>query len=282
MTNQSEPVGYQTRHYSAWRATMSDALHVAKEKNYIYGLLEIDVTEARRRIHDHEAQTGEKFSFTAFLLGCIALAVDENKAVHALRQGNRLIIFDDVDVTIQVEHDLDGEKVVSAYIVRAANRKTARQMHDEIRAAQQEKISADAPIEARSPALVLATHLPSFVRRIVLRWMMNNPFVLRRLGGTVNLTSIGMAAKGGGWGIAIAETGLAVTVGGIDQAVRWIDGQACMREMLSITLGFDHDIVDGSPAARFAARMKALIEAAHGLEALAEPEPAPADATVGA
>ena len=30
-----------------------------------------------------------------------------------MRQIKRLIIFDDVDVNIQVEHDLEGEKVVS-------------------------------------------------------------------------------------------------------------------------------------------------------------------------
>jgi pyruvate/2-oxoglutarate dehydrogenase complex dihydrolipoamide acyltransferase (E2) component len=244
---------------------MSDALRVAKEKNYVYGLLEIDVTEARRCIHEYETRTGGDFSFTAFLMGCIALAVDENKAVHALRQGKRLILFDDLDINIQVEHDVGGEKVVSSYIVRAANRKTTRQIHDEIRAAQQQKISADSPVTALPRWVLLATHLPSFVRRLLLRRIMNDPFALRRLGGTINLTAFGMAGKGGGWGIAIAETGLAIMVGGMEQKVKPIDGQICVREMLSITLGFDHDVIDGAPAARFASRMKALIEAAHGL-----------------
>ncbi|MFN8561416.1 MAG: hypothetical protein U0703_07305 [Anaerolineae bacterium] len=42
---------------------MSDALRVAREKNYVYGLIEVDVTEARRRIHEYEARTGGSFSF---------------------------------------------------------------------------------------------------------------------------------------------------------------------------------------------------------------------------
>ena len=44
-----------------------------------------------------------------------------------------------------------------------------------------------------------------------------------------------------------------VTVGGIDQKVRQLEGQFCVREMLSLTLSLDHDMIDGSPAARFAA-----------------------------
>lgn len=265
----STPVKYQTQPYSAWRAVMSDALRVAREKNYVHGLLEIDVTEARRRIHEYKARTGDDFSFTAFLIGCIACAVDENKSVQAMKLGGwlrqRLIVFEDVDVNVQVEHEVDGRKVVSAHVIRAANRKSARQIHDEIRAAQREKISSDAPVRGLPRLMPLAVRLPGFVRRMILRWMLSNPFVIRNLGGTVNLTAIGMVAKGGGWGIAIAETPLAVAIGGIEPKVKPVDGDICVREMLSITLSFDHDVLDGAPAARFASRMKTLIETAHGV-----------------
>lgn len=244
---------------------MSDALRVAKEKNYIYGLIEVDVTEARRCIHAYKARTGGDFSFTAFLIACIGQAVGENKAVHAMRKGGRLIIFDDVDVNIQIEHDTGGQKVVSRHIVRAANRKSARAIHDEIRAAQREKISEAAPVVTLPKWVTWAGRLPGFVRRMILRRILTDPFVLRRLGGTVNLTAVGMVAKGGGWGISIAETPLTVTVGGIEPKVKPVDGEICIREMLSITLGFDHDVLDGAPAARFSARMKELIEAAHGV-----------------
>jgi pyruvate/2-oxoglutarate dehydrogenase complex dihydrolipoamide acyltransferase (E2) component len=33
-----------------------------------------------------------------------------------------------------------------------------------------------------------------------------------------------------------------------------------VREYLSLTLSMDHDLIDGAPAARFAARLKELIE----------------------
>jgi pyruvate/2-oxoglutarate dehydrogenase complex dihydrolipoamide acyltransferase (E2) component len=34
---------------------------------------------------------------------------------------------------------------------------------------------------------------------------------------------------------------------------------------LSLTIGLDHDIIDGAPAARFVNRFKGLIESAYGL-----------------
>ncbi|MEO8392101.1 MAG: 2-oxo acid dehydrogenase subunit E2 [Chloroflexota bacterium] len=110
------------------------------------------------------------------------------------------------------------------------------------------------------------------MRRFLLRHALNDPFLLHHLGGTVDITAIGMFGKGGGWGIPIAVTSLALVVGGIEQTVKCIDNQFCVREMLSLTVSVDHDVIDGAPAARFAARMKALIEAAHGLDHLNAPQ----------
>ena len=39
-----------------------------------------------------------------------------------------------------------------------------------------------------------------------------------------------------------------------------------LREMLSVTLSFDHDVVDGAPAARFGERLKGVLERGYGLE----------------
>lgn len=42
--------------------------------------------------------------------------------------------------------------------------------------------------------------------------------------------------------------------------------QICIREYLNVTLDFDHDIVDGAPAARFGQRFRELVESGHGLQ----------------
>src|SRR5438093_11574363 len=56
-----------------------------KRKPMIHGLLEVEVTKARAHLRDHQAKTGESLSFTAFIITCLARAVDENKSLHARR-----------------------------------------------------------------------------------------------------------------------------------------------------------------------------------------------------
>ena len=44
-----------------------------------------------------------------------------------------------------------------------------------------------------------------------------------------------------------------------------VDGQIAIREYLSLTLSFDHETIDGAPAARFTQRLIDLIERGYGL-----------------
>ena len=44
-----------------------------------------------------------------------------------------------------------------------------------------------------------------------------------------------------------------------------VDGHIVIRDYLCMTLSFDHRITDGGPAARFANRLKELIESGYGL-----------------
>ena len=56
-----------------------------------------------------------------------------------------------------------------------------------------------------------------------------------------------------------------VDAGIIDEKPGIIDGQIAIREYLSLTISFDHDIIDGTPAARFTQRLQALIESGFGV-----------------
>jgi pyruvate/2-oxoglutarate dehydrogenase complex dihydrolipoamide acyltransferase (E2) component len=74
-----------------------------------------------------------------------------------------------------------------------------------------------------------------------------------------------MFGEGGGWGIPLAAYTLNVTLGGIGEKPGVMDGRIEIREYQSLTVSFDHDIVDGAPAARFTECFKDLIENAYGL-----------------
>jgi len=74
-----------------------------------------------------------------------------------------------------------------------------------------------------------------------------------------------MFGKGAGWGIPINDHTLDLTLGGIAEKPGVVDGHIAVREYLSITLSFNHDLIDGAPAARFTQRLKDLIEIGYGL-----------------
>ena len=116
---------------------MLDWLGLMHRQHTVHALLEVDVTDARRAIREHRARTSAGLSFTAYIVANLARAVDEDRRMHAYRSGrSRLVLFDDVDVTVLVETDVEGARIPFPHIVRAANRKTVDQIHDEIRAAQ--------------------------------------------------------------------------------------------------------------------------------------------------
>src|SRR5215472_9129247 len=125
-------VDYKVAPYPKSRRWFAAAFRSVQHKPMIHGLIEVDVTRARASLRQHKAKTGESLSFTAFIIACLAKAVDEHKAVQAFRQGSKhLILFDDVDVLTNIEHEVAGQKQFISYIIRAANRKTFLEIHHE-------------------------------------------------------------------------------------------------------------------------------------------------------
>ncbi len=254
---------YQVVPYPKIRRWMAAMFRSVQHKPMIHGLLEVDVTRARAHLREHQAKTGESLSFTAFLTTCLAQAVAEHKAVQAYRKGSkRLILFDEVDVYLPIEHDMAGQKQVLPSIIRAANRKTLREIHHEIRAAQVQDVTKD---------LMRFQSLPTFLFKPYL-WIFTwigrtHPRLWKKNVGTVGITAVGMFGNGAGWGIPPAPpTPLMMTVGGISEKPGVVDGHIAIRDYLSLTISFDHEIIDGAPAARFTERLKDLIESGYGLD----------------
>jgi pyruvate/2-oxoglutarate dehydrogenase complex dihydrolipoamide acyltransferase (E2) component len=247
------------------RQVYVDSLHLGHRKHTVHGLIEADVTAARRTIAEHKARTGETLSFTAFVLGCLGRAVDGNHYMHALcNWRNQLILFDEVDVATMFEVEVGGERFPLAHVIRAANKRPFRDIHDEIRSFQTARKRQPNPYERLLP---LYTLVPGPIRRLVWKALFRSPHLAKRNVGTTSLTAVGMFGEGGGWGITMPLYTLGVTLGGIDRRPALVNDQIESREYLSVTLSFDHDIVDGGPATRFTQHFKELLESGHGLVA---------------
>ncbi len=260
-----KPNDYQVVPYPKIRRVYSEQPRDVQRKPIFHALVEVDVTKARQALRAHKASTGESLSFTAFIATCLGRAVDEHKAVQAYRKGRKhLILFDEVDVCLMVESHMGEHIVPLASIIRAANHKTFREIHQEIRAAQ----AHNAQLVQVWKRMHWFARLPTFLRNGFWRVVRRNPHLLKRFVGTVTLTAIGMFGEGVGWGIPFrnANHSLMITLGGIGEKPGIVDGQIALREYLCMTLSFDHSIVDGAPAARFTGRLEDLIESGYGLE----------------
>jgi pyruvate/2-oxoglutarate dehydrogenase complex dihydrolipoamide acyltransferase (E2) component len=258
---------YQDVPFPRFRRVLALMYPAVQRAHKTRSLIEIDVTEARQYLHDHEATTGESLSFTAFITACLAHAVDENKALNACRKGgNRLAIFNDVDVAMLIERDLEGRKQPIVYSVRGANRKGVHEITREIREAQVAAVKTKWEGFQAERWLV---RIPMIVLRglwAIFWWARSRyPRLQKRYGGTVGLTAVGMFGKGGGWAIPMDYHTLDVAVGGIATKPGVVDGSIAIREYLCVTLSFDHDIIDGAPAARFVSRLRELVESGYAL-----------------
>jgi pyruvate/2-oxoglutarate dehydrogenase complex dihydrolipoamide acyltransferase (E2) component len=246
------------------RVPIEDSLRTARCKPFMRALTEVDVTLARQALRAYQERTGEKLSFTAYIIRCVARAVEEHPMTQARRLGRgRLILFDDVDVCAQVEHRTGRGKQASPYVIRAANRKSLRAIHQEIRAAQAANVGDAWEMRGRR----LYPYLPRLLRALLWRTLDGSPRVRKRIAGTVMVSAVGMYGKGAGWGISpTSGYTLEILLGGIVDRPAVVDGRLTVRQRLCMTTSADHNIIDGAPMARFVQRMNELIEGGDGLE----------------
>ena len=251
---------YQALPFPMERQVTIQGGRLASRKHTIHALIEVDVTEPRRMIREHKQRSGESLSFTAFVIACLGKTIEQNKRMHAYRDWrNRLIVFDEVDVNTMIEVEADGRKRVIPHWVRGANKRTFRDIHDEIRTTQAK------PEQTREFGVKWLGLLPTFAWDIFFWFIFKNPHWLKKSFGTVGVTSVGMFGKGSGWAIPFGVHTLDIALGGIAEKPGVIDGRIEIREYLCLTLCFDHDIIDGAPAARFTQRFKEFIESGYGL-----------------
>jgi pyruvate/2-oxoglutarate dehydrogenase complex dihydrolipoamide acyltransferase (E2) component len=253
------------------RRVWLNALHLSGPTYWMYGLLEVDVTLPRKIIVEHKARTGEALSFTGFLVYCLARAIAENPEVQAYLKGrNQLVLFDDVNIGVMVEHT-DGEKTaLMGHVIDRAQHKSYREIHEEIRSVQ----SGPVPRGRGMPrwflrAMLLPWPLSKLVNGLMGWATRRDPTIRVSAAGTVAVTAVGMFGKGhSGWGITTTPHSLGLVVGSMAWKPAVVDGRIEPREILNLTVLFDHDVVDGAPATRFTRRLMKLIESADGLDEL--------------
>ena len=227
-----------------------------------HALLQCDVTETRAYLERFDPP----LSLTAYLVGAVARAAAAHPEVHAYRNWRgRLAIHHHVDVATLIEVRDSTGSFPLAHLVRDADQRSPGEISAEIREVKADPTAgASGRIYAKTGPLV--ARIPGAVA--LFYRLAGRSVRMRRMTGTVSVTSVGMFGGGGGFGIGhpTIQT-LTVLVGGISRRPWVVDGEIIPREVLDLTVTVDHDVVDGAPAARFVADLRRLIEHPDGFGA---------------
>jgi pyruvate/2-oxoglutarate dehydrogenase complex dihydrolipoamide acyltransferase (E2) component len=247
--------GYKISPLSFNRRAVRASASITKEKNTIHGLTEIDITIPWQLIREHFERTGEKLSFTAYIVSCLAQVMKDFPQFNSFIKGRNLVLMENVTISVLVERDIDGEKVPEPIGIQDAHRKSFLEIHREIREAK----SMTSNKLGTLSGMEWFRFIPDFLLKTFIRFADKNISMGTQY-GKVAVTAIGMFSKEATWFIPHGSATVLITVGSMSQKVVEIDGKFVSREHISITASFDHDIVDGAPAARFLSQLAGAIK----------------------
>lgn len=227
---------------------------VCRERNTIHTVSEVDVSVPRRLIREHADRAGERLSFTAYIVACLARTIRDNPEFNTLISRGRLVTLSDVTIGVLVERTIAGEHVPEPLAIHSADSMTVGELTARLRDAQN---AHDDRLGGLSGA-TWVRFIPSFLFRVMIRVASRSVRMAQRY-GVVTVTSVGMFAGGTMWLLPLSASTVALAVGGIAERPATTDEGICGVEHLCLTVSFDHDIVDGAPAARFTNGLAELI-----------------------
>ncbi len=266
MGRNMKTIDYEVADFPKARLATMDVGKLGLAKHYMFGLLEVDVTDARQRARNlrHE---GRGPSFTAWILKTIGDCIAENKYAQAmLLHRRRLIVFNDVDIAIPVERPIGDRGVPLPLLIKAVNRKSVFEIQQELEAAVHQRIVDEKDYILSNHlfskmVLKLYYRLPQWARMLSFKWLFNSPFRARKHSGTVLVTTVNAIGKSAGWILPTRSLhNLSIALGSITKKPWVVNSEVKVRDIMHMTVTFNHDVIDGVPARRFVENLVGLIE----------------------
>jgi pyruvate/2-oxoglutarate dehydrogenase complex dihydrolipoamide acyltransferase (E2) component len=244
------------------RIATFDTFSIGLQKHHVSALLEFDVTESRKRLHDLR-KNGINVSFNAWIIKVISSVLQKYPEASAfLYNKKKLIIFNDINISIIVEKKIGTNKVPLPVVIEKTNEKSATEITREIENAKNQELSQKDIVINKKATLAerLYYNMPGFLRRTVWRIMLGNPKIAYKKMGNALITPVGMIGKINGWFIHKSVHPVSFGIGSILKKPVIIDNEIKIREILNMTILVDHDVIDGAPMVRLLNDLTRLIE----------------------
>jgi pyruvate/2-oxoglutarate dehydrogenase complex dihydrolipoamide acyltransferase (E2) component len=263
---------YNIEKFPSSRIATIDIGAIGLKKHHVKALIELDVTKARKLLKE-KRKANEKISFYSWIIKCVSIASEEFKQIHGVKKGKREVVtFNDVDISIAIEREVEGKKVPLPYLLRKANEKSLFEINEELKNAKNQEIHNESNYvlgkeEKKNKRLMQLYYLmPGFMRRYIWKKIINNPFLTKNNMGTVMITAVGMIGRFNGWVVPVSIHPLCFALGSVVKKPGVVKNNIEIRDYMYMSILVDHDIIDGAPAIRALSKLSKLIENAHGLE----------------
>ena len=239
-----------------------------KNRNNMISFLEVDVTLLRDKIRNHNKKNIQRISFNAAILKIIGDCIAENNEVQAsLINDKKMVVFKDVDISISIERELNNMYFPFPLIIRAIQNKTLLEIENEINEQVAKEIKDEKDLfDFNYKFINLFYKFPSGIRVFLMEKMLKNPIRAKKLIGTVGFATVSMAGRLSGWVLPVKNPySLYIALGSINKKPLVENDEIVIRDVLNLTVIFDHNVIDGTPARNFVSKLirsieKALIE----------------------
>ncbi len=182
-------------------------------------IMDVEVTKAK------ELHEKLQVSYSAILVEAAAKALAEQPIINSTLEGEKIKVFEDVNVGVAVATDYG----LIVPVIRNADKKSLKE------------------IEALINALTSKARQGKLAREEL-------------SGGTFTITNLGMYGVDFFTPIINPPEAAILAVGKITEKPIVIDGKIEIKPMITLSLSYDHRIVDGAPAAEFLKKIKEKIE----------------------
>jgi len=254
---------YKIHKFPKSRIATIDICEIGKRKHHVIGLIELDISKSREKIREYNKQNKNKISFIAWIISVISNTIQKYETASSYLKGkNRLIIFENINVSIIVEKDVNGQKVPIPLIIEKTNEISIEAISMQIKDAKNKQLSnKDIVLQKKADRLERIYYfLPGFCRRYAWKYLLRHPKLTFKKMGNVAVTSIGMMGQIKGWFIPISIHPICFGLSSIIKKPTVIEDRIEIREILNMSILLDHDVIDGAPMARFISELSKNIE----------------------